>query len=212
MLKLVQGNIQEQMKGDINVNINLQQSPSSNTHVPDKVYSFTLQIRHMLYELISLDSKSIVSTEAYDDVAVDTGSSITAIQIKSTQSKNNPIADRAKDLWKTLFNWFQYVKDGMLDLSSTKFLLMVVASHPITYGKISQSFIKANDIESAKAALIQAKNELWGVWQEKRDKVPKVYKDYIEVLFNSYNQSVVAAIIMRMDICVKVESGRSFCS
>ena len=44
---------------------------SDHTHVPDKLHAYSLQIRHMLYELISIEPDLIVSTEAYDDVALE---------------------------------------------------------------------------------------------------------------------------------------------
>lgn len=41
---------------------------SDKTHVPDKLHGYTLQVRHMLYELISLDLDKIVSIEiSYED-------------------------------------------------------------------------------------------------------------------------------------------------
>ena len=43
---------------------------SDNTHVPDKLEGYMLQVRHALYELICLDER-VVSVEAYDDVAVE---------------------------------------------------------------------------------------------------------------------------------------------
>ena len=43
---------------------------TNQTHVPDKVYSFSLQIRHMLNELIKAQPGDIISLEALDDVAI----------------------------------------------------------------------------------------------------------------------------------------------
>lgn len=40
------------------------------TLVPDKLQGYLLQVRHMLYELISVDDR-IVSIEKLDDVAVE---------------------------------------------------------------------------------------------------------------------------------------------
>ena len=37
---------------------------SDNTHVPDKLEGYMLQVRHALYELICLDER-VVSVEAY---------------------------------------------------------------------------------------------------------------------------------------------------
>ena len=76
---------------------------SGNTHVPDKLEGYLLQVRHALFELISLDNR-IVSVEAFDDVAVETQETIIAEQTKSVLSDNNPAANRSVVFWKTLKN------------------------------------------------------------------------------------------------------------
>ena len=48
---------------------------AGNTHVPDKLEGYMLQVRHALFELISVDDR-IVSVEAYDDVAIESMSAI----------------------------------------------------------------------------------------------------------------------------------------
>lgn len=53
---------------------------SGNTHVPDKLEGYILQVRHALFELISVDER-IVSIEAYDDVAVETDGVLIAEQM-----------------------------------------------------------------------------------------------------------------------------------
>lgn len=53
------------------------------THVPDKVYSFSLQIRHMLNELIKAQPNDIISLEALDDVAIQNNEKSELIQVKS---------------------------------------------------------------------------------------------------------------------------------
>lgn len=74
---------------------------SGNTHVPDKLEGYMLQVRHALFELISLDER-IVSVEAYDDVAVETDEVLIAEQTKSVLSSSNPVANRAEAFWKTI--------------------------------------------------------------------------------------------------------------
>ncbi|RYD01840.1 hypothetical protein N752_28115 [Desulforamulus aquiferis] len=55
----------------------------SKTHVPDKVYAYSLQVRHALYELISCSENEFVSIEVFDDVATERNDgSIKATQIK----------------------------------------------------------------------------------------------------------------------------------
>lgn len=68
---------------------------SDNTHVPDKLEGYMLQVRHALYELICLDER-VVSVEAYDDVAVEKEGLLIAEQTKSVLSNNNPVTDRAE--------------------------------------------------------------------------------------------------------------------
>ena len=107
---------------------------TGNTHVPDKLHGYTLQVRHMMCELISLDIEKIVSVEALEDVAVESKGSVVAEQIKSVQSGNNPIADRSEVFWKTLYNWYQYVKQGDLSLNNTTFRFVVISNRNVTYG------------------------------------------------------------------------------
>ena len=61
------------------------------TLVPDKLQGYLLQVRHMLYELISVDDR-IVSIEKLDDVAVEADGKVIAEQVKSVTSANNPIS------------------------------------------------------------------------------------------------------------------------
>ena len=76
---------------------------SNKTLVPDKLQGYLLQVRHMLYELISVDDR-VVSVEKLDDVAVEIEGQVIAEQVKSVTSANNPIAERAPVFWKTLYN------------------------------------------------------------------------------------------------------------
>lgn len=43
----------------------------TNTHVPDKLYGYGLQVRQMLYELLNCGIDCVVSVEKFDDVGVE---------------------------------------------------------------------------------------------------------------------------------------------
>lgn len=78
-----------------------QENTLARTHVPDKVYAYSLQVRHSLYELLRCSTDDVVSIEVLEDVAVEKkDGSVKATQVKSVLSENNPISNRAKDLWK----------------------------------------------------------------------------------------------------------------
>lgn len=76
---------------------------SDNTHVPDRLEGYTLQVRHALYELICLDGR-VVSVETYDDVAVEKEGLLIAEQTRSVLSNSNLVIDRAEVFWKTIYN------------------------------------------------------------------------------------------------------------
>ena len=173
---------------------------AGNTHVPDKLYGYTLQVRHMMYELISLDLEKVVSVEALEDVAIESKDSVVAEQIKSVQSNNNPIADRSEVFWKTLYNWHQYIENGDLQLGKTTFRFIVISDRNTVAGRIPTSFHAASTAENAKTALIEAKNTLWGTEGELKAKVPNGYASYLEILFNDDNINTVSQIIGSMQI------------
>lgn len=64
------------------------------TLVPDKLQGYLLQVRHMLYELISVDDR-IVSIEKLDDVAVEADGKVIAEQVSFgfLQQLNNLITE-----------------------------------------------------------------------------------------------------------------------
>jgi len=179
---------------------------ADNTHVPDKLHAYTLQVRHMMHELISLDLSRVVSIEALDDVAVEANGMVIPIQIKSVQSDNNPIANRSIVFWKTLFNWFQYVNNGDIPLNIAVFQYIAVANRTIEPGSVPELFAKANTAEMARIALLNAKDALWGVRDELKGQVPDSYSRYLEVLFSPLNKNIVEKIIQLIQIKIYVNN------
>lgn len=43
----------------------------ANTHVPDKLYGYGLQVRQMLFELLNCEINSVVSVEKFDDIGIE---------------------------------------------------------------------------------------------------------------------------------------------
>jgi hypothetical protein len=163
-----------------------------NTHVPDKVYSYTLQVNHMLYELIDAGEGDVISIEALDDIALHKiDGSIEVQQVKSVLSKNNPVSDRARDFWKTFYNWLIAVKTGELFLPKTKFKLFVTADRT---DYIVEKFNSANTLEQAKQALNEAKVLIFG--SDNQNNIPHSYKEYVNFIFDSSNEEDISMIIV----------------
>ncbi len=175
---------------------------TNQTHVPDKVYSFSLQIRHMLNELIKAQPDDIISLEALDDVAIQNNKENELIQIKSSISKNNPTSDRATDFWKTFYNWFEYVKYDGIELEKTKFRLLIHSNDNKDLGQICKDFNDANNISEANQALEIAIRKIKGDQKE----IPQSYKKYIDTLFDEKNRAIVIGIISNFKANMEIDS------
>lgn len=181
---------------------------SDKTHVPDKLHGYTLQVRHMMYELISLNLEQIVSVEMFEDVAVENGETITAEQIKSDLSSNNPVADRSVVFWKTLYNWCQYIEQKLLSIDKTIFKFVVIANRQIYSGSIPKSFHDVNSIKDAELVLNEAIIKLWGHNNEKKNTIPDTYKDYLTYIFENKGnrRNILLHIIKAMKIEIYAET------
>lgn len=172
----------------------------NNTHAVGQMQGYMLQVRHMLFELISLDD-IMVSIEKLDDVAIElTSGSVVVEQLKSVTSDGNPATDRSVVFWKTLYNWFNYVNDGSLIVDKTLFRMVVFSNHKLGVGDIANQFHKASKKEDALKALNAAKLNIWGKDDVLRSKVPDSYGPYLEVLFLPSNEDLVAQIISRLEL------------
>jgi len=122
--------------------------------------------------------------EFLDDVAqqhADKGTRL--IQSKSALTAN-PVADRAKSLWKTLSNWTTLATDSDYDLEKTVFEIYV--SRPVG-GQLVEAFANARTQEEARAAIVQARDVLWGKAPDfaLKSAVANEIAPYLERVFNA---------------------------
>ncbi len=159
----------------------------------------------MLYELISVDDR-VVSVEKFDDVAVEVDNRITAVQLKSVTSSNNPIADRSTVFWKTLYNWCTYIEEGLIP-SDTIFRFVVVANKTIEPGTIQESFTNAHTEEEAKQALETSRRTLLGSSScDQYTSLPESYRNYVKYIFNDSRAKIVCGIIQTMEFEIHNDS------
>ncbi len=176
---------------------------SNRTLVPDKLQGYLLQVRHMLYELISVDDR-IVSIEKLDDVAVEADGKVIAEQVKSVTSANNPIAERSSVFWKTLYNWCTYIETGSLPFGAIM-RFVVVSNGIVTPGSIQASFMNAHSDSDAQKALADAKKTILGTEQDNSATdtyaaLPDSYREYIRYLFDDNRTKIVCDMIKSMEI------------
>lgn len=173
-------------------NINL-----SNTHVPDKVYAYSLQVRHMMYELLDSKDGDAVSVEVFDDIGVEKADgTVEAIQAKSALSNRNPVSDRATDLWKTLYNWLVSIQEKEIDIECTNCKLLITVDK---HGNIVDSFNNATTEEEAYKAWEIAKNEFYNE-EGTEKKIGNEYVEYIRTFFSDKHKSEACKIIRKFKL------------
>ena len=170
----------------------------ANTHVPDKLYGYGLQVRQMLYELLNCDMDSVVSVEKFDDVGVESGNTRTAIQMKSALSNRNPVSDKAVDLWKTLYNWLLALKENELHLDVTLFTLVINVNKS---GKVVTWLNQAHDKKEAETVYGKIRREFTGE-DGKYIKQNDSINDYIVAFLAEKNKKYVLYIIEKFKLVV----------
>ena len=172
------------------------------THAAGQLQGYLLQVRHMLFELISYDDL-FVSLEKLDDVAVESPDGLVITeQLKSVTSDNNPITNRSIVFWKTLYNWLTYVHNGTLTLDNTIFRMIVASNRKIETGDIIQQFNAASTVEEANNALNTAKLTILGKDSILKKEVPESYGNYLDVLFSPDNHDLVTRIIVHFSLVI----------
>lgn len=169
----------------------------SNTHVPDKVYAYSLQVRHIMYELLECNDGDAVSVEVFDDIGVEKedGKSI-AIQAKSVLSERNPVSNRAKDLWKTFYNWLVAVQEEEIKIECTTCRLLITVDK---HGSIVDLFNDAITEDEANQAWETAKSEFYDEDGNEK-KIGDEYADYIRTFFSNNNKSNACSIIRKFEL------------
>lgn len=153
------------------------------TEVPGQALGIGLQYTRLLQLLLQAPPGSACSMEYLDDVALEE-----AQQVKLGQSKSaltaNPVADRAKSLWKTLSNWVTLAAEGGCNPDRTVFEMYV--SRPVS-GQLVDAFSASRTLDAAQIAIQSARDMMWGEGPKhsKRSEVAAEIKPYVNTVLNA---------------------------
>ncbi|MES2979134.1 MAG: ABC-three component system protein [Pseudomonadota bacterium] len=142
--------------------------------------------------LLQASPDTACSMEYLDDVAQEGAEGVILTQSKSALTAN-PVADRAKPLWKTLSNWVTLAADGGCNPDHTVFEIYV--SRPV-HGLLVDALSAAGTPATAKAALLLARTTLWGEAPKypKRSDVAAEISSYLDNVFGA-DPTLVARVI-----------------
>lgn len=108
----------------IEENVEKKKRVKRSTSVPGQAYGYMVQEVRVLWRLLRATSGDVVAFEHLGDVSVQTANGVLSEEDKSGLA-HNPIADRAVALWKTLANWADARRDGLLPAASIYVLYVV---------------------------------------------------------------------------------------
>ncbi|WP_231755458.1 ABC-three component system protein [Bordetella sp. N] len=135
--------------------------------------------------------------EYLDDLAQEDNKGVKLGQSKSALTAN-PVADRAKPLWKTLSNWVTLATQGGCNPARTTFELYV--SRPVS-GTLVDALHGAVSEDSAQAAILLARDTLWGEAPSyvKRDEVAAEIAPYVENVLSA-DLAIVAQVVRNFNL------------
>lgn len=162
------------------------------TEVPGQALGIGLQYTRLLQLLLQAHPGTACSMEYLDDVAQGNAQHVKLGQVKSALTAN-PVADRAKSLWKTLSNWVTLAAEGGCDPDCTVFEIYV--SRPVS-GPLVDTFSDSVTLDAAQIAIQLARNTLWGEGPKhlKRSEVAAEIAPYVDKVFNA-DPSLLARVI-----------------
>lgn len=167
--------------------------PKRSSHVPYQYAGYSLQTTRLAARLLTAEPRSILSLEVFEDVGVELPDGTRIAEQNKSSLDGNPVSDRAVDLWKTLSNWVDAVRNGELDAEKTKFEIYV--SKPVS-GALVEVFSKATTIDEASAALESARTRLWGepTTRPEKSKVAESIRNYVDNVLDCA-EAIAAPII-----------------
>ncbi|ALM83827.1 hypothetical protein ASB57_13335 [Bordetella sp. N] len=167
------------------------------TEVPGQALGIGLQYTRLVQLLLLAPPGSACSMEYLDDLAQEDNKGVKLGQSKSALTAN-PVADRAKPLWKTLSNWVTLATQGGCNPARTTFELYV--SRPVS-GTLVDALHGAVSEDSAQAAILLARDTLWGEAPSyvKRDEVAAEIAPYVENVLSA-DLAIVAQVVRNFNL------------
>ena len=117
----------------------------------------------MCLHLCQAPRGSVVALEVLDDVDVAHADGFAVVEQSKSGLVSNPIANFAKDLWKTFSNWIDAIESGAVDLTKARFRLYVLQkkegeyAHNLSYAHTEAKVKEA--VEEIRKAYLKEKPE-----------------------------------------------------
>lgn len=161
---------------------------------------YSLQFTRLTAMLLDAPEGSTCSLEVLDDVSEQTADGAQKLSQTKSALTANPVADHAVSLWKTLSNWLELAKAGLISPERTVFELYVSRQ---VQGDLITAFVTADSLEQAKSALSKARDLLWGEAPaySKKPKLPEGLSRYVNAVLGAEEHIVLPILVNLRLVC-----------
>lgn len=125
---------------------------SNNTSAIASWLGYTAQEYRLVQRLLKADKGNVLGFEILDDLQEHSQGGLVLEQDKLSTTSRNIVSNQSQDLWKTLSNWVDLIRNGDIDASITQFLLYTNSEHSSDVLKL---LCEVSDINKAKIAYSQ---------------------------------------------------------
>jgi hypothetical protein len=141
-----------------------------------QIFGYSLQFPRALYRLLNASEDERVAIEFGGDVSVIENGVAKISEEDKSSLVGNPITDGSSNLWKTFFNWINYVLNKELDVVKTSFILYANSDVPeeSLVLKLSES-----DGKNADSLLADALNATASLKAPQAGKNAFTYKEFV---------------------------------
>jgi hypothetical protein len=163
---------------------------------------FSFQATRFLFHLLKADRGDVVCLEVFEDVGVEKADGTKIAEQDKANVVSNPLSDRSEAFWKTIHNWIDAVRTGVLVVEKTSF---VICAPRGKLGIIAESFHNARTAAEALAAIAAARHTLGIVpdvsTSTSEDGLPSSH--IVEVL--SCPKELLAQVVVRTSLETAIE-------
>lgn len=135
---------------------------------------YVSQEYRLVERLLKAKRTNVLGFELLDDVEEQTENGLILEQDKVSVTSRNIVGNKSKDLWNTLSNWVNLIKEDKVDVDSTIFLLFTNKKHT---SDILEHLINATNHEEAQKAF----GFIAGIVQDPSDSIKEFVENFLSL-------------------------------
>ena len=160
------------------------------TSAAGQLAGYTLQYFRALLRLLQCEIDEAVSVERLGDVSVHKNDGQLLLEEDKSSITDNPASDLSIDLWKTLYNWIQFLVESNTDVSKCRFVLYVLS--PVAPRPLLDKFNAVRNQKTANDAILEATTII-------ANSSSKEIARYANAVLEK-NRKIFQQLLMRLDV------------